>query len=149
MNTKNLLQSKTFWVQIIAFIAALLPVVQEWIAKNPESTIAVLGAVNVLVRFATSGRVTLFGALGSNGDMVKSEQSGGIAPLWVLACMTAGFGMGLPSCTVTTAADGSTVTKPDAEGIALGMQLAEWAVWLAQTQDGKTQDAREEVPSAK
>jgi hypothetical protein len=57
--------------------------------------------------------------------------------------------MGLPSCTVTTAADGSTVTKPDAEGIALGMQLAEWAVWLAQTQDGKTQDAREEVPSAK
>lgn len=93
MNAKSILQSKTFWVQIIAMIAALFPVVQSWIAHNPESAVAALGAVNILVRFATSGRVIIFGA----GE-TDTNSSGGIGlPLWLIGTAAVLLG-GLPSC---------------------------------------------------
>lgn len=57
---KSLLQSKTFWVQVVTFAAAFIPVVQEWLAANPEQFIGTLAAVNVIVRFATKGKITLF-----------------------------------------------------------------------------------------
>lgn len=87
MNTKSILKSKTFWLNAIAFIAALFPACKEWIAANPESTIGVLTALNVLVRFATSGRISLFGAGEIAGPVVVL--------LWGTA---AGFCMGLSSC---------------------------------------------------
>lgn len=98
MNAKSLLQSKTFWVQVIAFLAALFPVVQAWISKNPETTIAVLGAVNVLVRFATSGRIVLFGSGETESNTGNSGASGGNVPLWLVAGATAVLMGGLPSC---------------------------------------------------
>lgn len=98
MNAKSLLQSKTFWVQVIAFIAALFPVVQEWIAKNPESTIAALGAVNILVRFGTSGRIVLFGSGETESNTGNNGASGGNVPLWLVAGATAVLMGGLPSC---------------------------------------------------
>jgi hypothetical protein len=56
---KNILTSKTFWVQAATVAAAFFPQVQSWLSTNPEAVIGVVAAVNVLVRFATSGKVTL------------------------------------------------------------------------------------------
>jgi hypothetical protein len=58
---KTLLTSKTFWVQVITFASAFVPPVQQWLASNPEQFLAVLASVNVIVRFATKGKLTLFG----------------------------------------------------------------------------------------
>ena len=57
---KSLLQSKTFWVQVVTFAAAFVPAVQEWLTANPEQFIGALAAVNVIVRFVTKGKVSLF-----------------------------------------------------------------------------------------
>lgn len=58
---KSILTSKTFWVQVVTFLSVFVPAVQEWLASNPEQFLGALAAVNVLVRFATKGKVTLFG----------------------------------------------------------------------------------------
>ena len=58
---KSLLTSKTFWVQVVTFASAFVPAVQQWLASNPEQFLGALAAVNVLVRFATKGKITLFG----------------------------------------------------------------------------------------
>lgn len=57
--TKSILTSKTFWVQVITVVAAFIPQVQSWLSTNPEAVVGVVAAINVLVRFATSGKVTL------------------------------------------------------------------------------------------
>lgn len=56
---KNILLSKTFWVQAVTVGAAFFPQSQAWMASNPEEFVGVIAAVNVLIRFATSGKVTL------------------------------------------------------------------------------------------
>ena len=58
--SKNILKSKTFWVNALAGAAAFFPAVKEFIAQNPEGFVGVLTAVNVIVRFFTRGRVTVF-----------------------------------------------------------------------------------------
>lgn len=58
---KSILTSKTFWVQVVTFLSVFVPAVQQWLASNPEQFLGALAAVNVLVRFATKGKVTLFG----------------------------------------------------------------------------------------
>jgi hypothetical protein len=97
MNTKSILKSKTFWLNVIAFILALFPACKTWIAANPESTVAVLTALNVIVRFVTSGRISIFA---DGGNMAGS---GGV-PLWLFGVATAGLCMGLPSCSPETRA---------------------------------------------
>jgi hypothetical protein len=94
MNTsKNILRSKTIWVQILTVIAALLPPVQGWLMANPVEFLAVLAAVNVIVRFVTSGKVTIF------SDNVDADKPSGGMGLWVLLAMgTAAALGGLPSC---------------------------------------------------
>jgi hypothetical protein len=57
---KSLLTSKTFWVQVVTFAAAFVPAVQVWLSANPEQFLGALAAVNVLVRFATQGKVSIF-----------------------------------------------------------------------------------------
>ncbi len=57
---KTLLTSKTFWVQVVTFASAFVPVVQEWLATNPEQFLGALSAVNVIVRFTTKGKVSVF-----------------------------------------------------------------------------------------
>lgn len=59
MNKKPIYQSKTFWAQIVAVVSTTVPAVGDFIRENPEGFVAVLGALNVLVRFATKGGVTL------------------------------------------------------------------------------------------
>ena len=61
MNPKSILQSKTFWLQVITVTAVFFPAVQGWLVKNPETAVGVIGAVNVLLRFATSGKISLSG----------------------------------------------------------------------------------------
>jgi hypothetical protein len=138
MNAKNILRSKTFWVQVIAFGASFYPPIGAWVAANPETALAALGAVNVLVRFATSGKVTIFQANDDNGGGSSGGASGGnVLPLLCCVCTAVALMTGLPSCAMskTTAPDG-TVTetqRPDAEAIEQGFSVARWAgdLWLA------------------
>jgi hypothetical protein len=53
-------KSKTLLVQALALAAMFSPPVARWVAANPVEFVAALGAINTLVRFATSGRVTIF-----------------------------------------------------------------------------------------
>lgn len=97
MNTsKPIYKSKTFWVQILTILSALIPPVGKWVAENPVDFVVALAAVNTLVRFATSGKVTVF------SDDAASGGNGG--PLLVV--MAAGLlAMGaLPSCSAVGAA---------------------------------------------
>lgn len=54
-------QSKTLWLNGVAILAALVPTVQQWLAENPVEFVSALAALNILVRFVTSGKVSLFG----------------------------------------------------------------------------------------
>jgi hypothetical protein len=79
---KGILKSKTFWVQVLSVLTALVPAVQQWIKANPVEFLAALAAVNVLVRFATSGKVTLFPSdddTSGNGSSLGAGAFGGNA----------------------------------------------------------------------
>lgn len=80
--SKSILRSKTLWVQVLTVVMALVPAVQQWIKANPVEFLSVLAAVNTLVRFVTSGVVTIFpeddGASG-NGSATGTGVSGGSA----------------------------------------------------------------------
>jgi hypothetical protein len=52
---KSIFLSKTFWLQIVALAALVFPAVRD----NPVEFAAAWAALNVLVRFFTSGAVTL------------------------------------------------------------------------------------------
>tara|TARA_R110000868_G_scaffold124963_8_gene330217 strand:+ start:2161 stop:2340 length:180 start_codon:yes stop_codon:yes gene_type:complete len=56
---KSIFKSKTFWLQVVTFASVFVPPVQAFIVASPESATAVIGAVNVLMRFISQGRVTL------------------------------------------------------------------------------------------
>lgn len=53
-------QSKTVWLQVLALVCMFIPAVQAWVVKNPVEFVAVLGAVNTLVRWVTSGSISIF-----------------------------------------------------------------------------------------
>lgn len=88
MNTKSIFLSKTFWLQVVAVAAMMFPQVQAWLKENPVEIVGVFAALNVLVRFATSGKINLFGA----------GESSGATPL-ILLVTTLGVLTALPSCT--------------------------------------------------
>lgn len=58
---KSIFLSKTFWVQVASLLSLLFPAVLDWLKANPVEFVAALAAVNILVRFVTSGRVSLSG----------------------------------------------------------------------------------------
>jgi hypothetical protein len=83
--SKRPLASKTFWVQLITLLAAFFPAVQEFMAANPVRFVAGLVAVNVLVRFATSGRIELFPP-----EEIDEESDGpGWSPMLLIGMTTA------------------------------------------------------------
>ncbi len=89
MINKPILKSKTFWVQVLAVLAVLFPAVQEWLAANPVEFVAVLAAINVIVRFVTSGKISILG---------DTDQVHGF-PWFLFAVGTAvAAGTLLPSC---------------------------------------------------
>ena len=57
--SKSIFFSKTFWLQVAALVSAMFPVVQDWLVKNPVEFVAVLASLNVIVRFLTSGKVSI------------------------------------------------------------------------------------------
>ena len=95
MKPKSILASKTFWLQILALVAVLFPACQAWLAENPVQAVAVLGAANILVRFVTSGKISIFGD--GETDATHGGASGGMLPLLVIGFAAAAL-MALPSC---------------------------------------------------
>jgi hypothetical protein len=95
MNSKSIFLSKTFWVQIAAVVSLAVPAVREWLDANPEQFVAALAAVNVLVRFATSGKISI---LGAGEPEEPGSRPGGPLPLWVLIGTAAALLGALPSC---------------------------------------------------
>lgn len=51
-------QSKTVILNVIALLSLMIPPVGQWLKENPVEPVAVLAAINLLVRFATRGAVT-------------------------------------------------------------------------------------------
>lgn len=98
--TKSILLSKTLWVQILMIALGFFPPALAWLKANPVDALAVIAAVNVLVRFATSGRVSIFPP---EETEKPSGSSGGTSPLWIatLGMTAAAMGMGLPSCSLS------------------------------------------------
>jgi hypothetical protein len=128
MNTKTIFKSKTFWIQALAVAAAFIPQVRAWVAANPVEFAAALAAVNVLVRFATSGKVNVFGKqddgwddfFGSGTGDGKPAATGDVrdkptaAPFAFMALLVVGAAAVLPlaSCsTVTTTKDGTITAR--------------------------------------
>ena len=83
-----------------ALLTVLFPPVQKWLAENPVEFVAALAAVNVVVRFLTSGKVSISGGL-----------SGG-AGCWLCLGAAVGFCMGLPSCSTLAPPFKATIMGP-------------------------------------
>jgi hypothetical protein len=52
--------SKTVLKAVIVSLAAMVPAVRDFVASNPESVLWALSAVDVVLRFATKGKITLW-----------------------------------------------------------------------------------------
>lgn len=93
---KSFLLSKTIWLQILLFALAFFPPALAWLKANPVEAVSVITALNVLVRFITSGKVSILPPEETDGT---SGSAGGRFPLWVVGLgMAAGFMGCLPSC---------------------------------------------------
>jgi hypothetical protein len=95
--SKSFLLSRTIWLQILLFALAFFPPALAWLKANPVEAVAVIGAANVLLRFITSGKISILPpedqADGTGGA------AGGRLPLWVVGLgMAAGIMGCLPSC---------------------------------------------------
>lgn len=118
---KNILRSKTFWLQVVTFISVLVPPVQAWLVANPVDFIAAVAAANTLVRFVTKDKVTLL-----TGD----DKPSGIIPTILLLFVAVLF---LPSCVTTTAKDGTVTREPNQEVIRESISFGQWLVQAFRT----------------
>lgn len=92
-DSKPLLKSKTFWLQAAAVLVALFPGGREWVADNPGGALLILALLNLALRLATNGAVTIFPEREENGGT-----SGGMTPAIGICTAAALFGLALPSC---------------------------------------------------
>lgn len=53
--------SGVLWLTIVSLVAMICPTAKEWLEANPVEVTSVLGAVNVILRFITSGKKKLSG----------------------------------------------------------------------------------------
>ncbi|MEI7912536.1 MAG: hypothetical protein WCK77_23150 [Verrucomicrobiota bacterium] len=97
---KHFLQSKTIWLQVIAVLSLFIPQMQAWLAANPEQPVALFAALNVVVRFFTSGKVTLF--TDSAGVVSGADKLPGWAVMIGLGSLACLSGFCMPGCTSTT-----------------------------------------------
>jgi len=122
--TKPFWQSKTVWVQVLAVLCMLIPSVGAWVAKNPVEFVAVLGAINTLVRFATHGSVSIFqddesGNAGGTGG--TSGRGVSLLMIATAAGLTMAGGL-LSSCAVGIDEQGNYLLKPDPHTIDVGLK---------------------------
>lgn len=101
--TKSILASKTLWLQIIMIALGFFPPALAWLKANPVDALVAIGALNVLVRFATSGKVSLFPGLSESATADPGQGDSGGGSGWpmplLVTCATAGLmGFCLPSC---------------------------------------------------
>ena len=115
MKTKMILASKTFWLNVLALLLLLWPAARAWVSANPVEPLAVLGALNVVVRFLTSGGVSLFGSDGADetsGDGDSGSRVLGVSAAMLLACGLAGIlGLSLPACSPQAAENFQRVSQ--------------------------------------
>jgi len=98
---KTIFLSKTFWVQVIALAMLLFPPVKNWLEQNPVEYLTALAAVNVLLRFLTSGAVSILPGATTGPEDSDSDNTGTSGRLlgWLLPAGLAGlFGFALPAC---------------------------------------------------
>lgn len=134
-------QSKTVILNLVALVSMMLPPVRAWLDGNTEAPLAVLAALNLLVRFVTQGRISIFpdddgsdggnatGGRGSSGGKNAGVGTGGhsnaqrshVFP-WpgVVGCAAA-F-LVLTGCTVGVDSQGGWSIKPDALTIDAGLK---------------------------
>lgn len=121
--SKSIFRSKAFWLQVLTLLCAFVPAIATFIKSNPVEFAAVLGAINVLIRFATQDRVHIF----PPDEAPSSSGTRGGSPLLVLlACMaTALLGGSLSSCSAFE--PGTKVTTSifyrDANGAKAGLSV--------------------------
>lgn len=90
---KSIFLSKTFWVQVCAVLSMMFPPVLAWLKANPVEFVMFLAAVNVVIRFVTSGKVSL----------TDDDSSAGGTSVWLVFAWIAGtasVGTLLPSCSL-------------------------------------------------
>ncbi len=105
---KAIFFSKTFWTQLVAIAAVFYPPVGAWVAGNPVEAVAVFAAVNVLVRFITSGRVTIF-------PDDNSPPSGKVAAVVATTTLAGLVGLALPACMAGAMPVRIGIAGPDGE----------------------------------
>lgn len=101
MKTKTILASKTFWANLVALLLLLWPAARAWVSANPVDTVTALGGINVLLRWFTSGGVSLFGSdepEEKSGEVKSGSRVLGVSAGMLLAGGLAGIGLSLPAC---------------------------------------------------
>jgi hypothetical protein len=115
---KTIFLSKTFWLQIVALVILIFPPVAAWMRANPVDYLAALAAANVLLRFFTSGAVTILpGSAGPETSDTECDDTGpcGRLPTWLLLASLGGVvGFSSPGCSApppgTMAISGEGIT---------------------------------------
>lgn len=101
MKTKPILLSKTFWLNFLALLLLAWPAGRSWVESNPVEPLAALTGLNMLVRFFTGDKVSLWPV---DDDSADKHVSGIDGPPAVLGLLAAGslagvFGFPLSGCT--------------------------------------------------
>lgn len=60
--------SRTFWINTAVLLSLIIPAVRDWLEANPVEFTTALGAVNVLLRFISTGKYQLAGEDGQSGQ---------------------------------------------------------------------------------
>lgn len=83
--------SGVLWLTIVSLVAMIFPTAKEWLEANPVEVTSVLGAVNVILRFITSGKKKLSGV---DDEFAEStgDQDGGADSSAPRASHTSGAG---------------------------------------------------------
>lgn len=109
--------SGVLWLTIVSLVAMIFPSAKEWLEANPVEVASVLGAVNVILRFITSGKKKLSGV-----EDEFAEPSGG---------QDGGADESAPRASHTSGAGGSAIM------LIIGMSLV-MMTWACSSADKQT-----------
>jgi hypothetical protein len=127
-------QSKTILLNILALVAMAVPAVAGWVKENPVEPVAVLTALNLILRFVTSGKISIFGDdddfptglnvpgsergkttagrdAGGNAGESKERHTPGFP--WLVGPACVALLLLLPGCMVGVDGEGNYSVRPD------------------------------------